>query len=916
MPALNGTIGAAIQAQAIDYRHEHRVFPGIFPSPNPFVIGEPAIVLPPLLAAQLALVDFAEAEGRRAVAEGLRRWAEVERRIGRPMTEKLREFYGVDWRQGKRMVDQFVIDVLDEREGGVARSLNSDVVAEDEVTVETQSLDWALKYAGAGKPVFPCNPLNKRPLVEGGFKSATRDESIIRAWWAQWPNAMIGLPTGAVSGLFVVDLDIDKGKDGRKAYADLGYDELDTLATITPRGGVHLFFRHRDGLGNTASALAKGIDTRGDGGYVILPPSMREDGRRYEWRENGRAGRPAELPEALFEALRKAKQRDGDEAVAQSRKSMGDGKRGAYALAALDKECEAVANALEGTRNDTLNKAAYNLGQFVAAGELGQCQVFDALYAAGIACGLSKGKQDGPKALRATIQSGMRAGMKQPRKIPEGEQQARQGGGGGGAVPGGSAAPGLAADPNDPYSLLGLNARHAVIGSIGGKCRIMSWESTGGYEVPVFQSFDDFRNRYSNRLIGDKKLGTAWLSWPGRRQYDQLVFRPHDPRTVIDGCFNLWRGFGVEPKPGDWSLMQNHIKEILANGDDRIARYILYWSAWAVQHPSEQPEAVIALIGDEGTGRGVFFRSLKRCFGQHGVHISNIDHLTGKFNKHLIDKCFLFADEIDWQRSKKDEGTFLRVVTEPTIFIEPKNIDSLEMPNLLHICIASNKELVVPAGPHARRWVVHVVSNQWSLENADQDARNEYFGALYRQMDNGGCEAMLHDLLNVDLGDWHPRNIVLTEALADQKQRNLDPETGWLQDILLDGILPGDQEGIGRAPCDILFEHYLERGLKGGGGFSRRSNSTRLGIFIAKHGVMKTDRIVRLRRTLKSGVEETRTFRGVYQFPALKECRETFERLTGTKPAWTEPERVWIAEEIDYERPDKAPGIGFTRGYR
>jgi hypothetical protein len=124
----------------------------------------------------------------------------------------------------------------------------------------------------------------KGPLTKHGFKDATRDEKIIEPWWPKRPDAMIGMSTGAASGLFVIDLDIDKDKDGRKAYADLGYDELDTLASITPRGGVHLFFRHRDGPRNTTGVLGKGIDTRGDGGYVILPPSTRPDSQRYQWR--------------------------------------------------------------------------------------------------------------------------------------------------------------------------------------------------------------------------------------------------------------------------------------------------------------------------------------------------------------------------------------------------------------------------------------------------------------------------------------------------------------------------------------------------------------------------------------------------------------------------------------------------------
>ena len=109
-------------------------------------------------------------------------------------------------------------------------------------------LEAALSYAQGGIPVFPCNPHNKRPLTEHGFKDATTDPERIRSWWREHPQAMIGVPTGSASGVFVIDLDVDeeKGIDGRKVYKDLCLKNgsiPDTIAQQTPRGGLHLLFR-------------------------------------------------------------------------------------------------------------------------------------------------------------------------------------------------------------------------------------------------------------------------------------------------------------------------------------------------------------------------------------------------------------------------------------------------------------------------------------------------------------------------------------------------------------------------------------------------------------------------------------------------------------------------------------------------
>lgn len=145
----------------------------------------------------------------------------------------------------------------------------------------------ACQYAVAGTPVFPCDPATKRPLTEHGFHDASTDPAIVKAWWLQWPSAMIGCPTGAASGWWVLDVDVDpeKGIDGRESLARL----VATCGALpstrihrTPRGGEHhVFASFGPPVKCSAGAVAPGLDVRGDGGYVILPGSRREDGAEY-----------------------------------------------------------------------------------------------------------------------------------------------------------------------------------------------------------------------------------------------------------------------------------------------------------------------------------------------------------------------------------------------------------------------------------------------------------------------------------------------------------------------------------------------------------------------------------------------------------------------------------------------------------
>jgi hypothetical protein len=148
----------------------------------------------------------------------------------------------------------------------------------------SKNLEAALKYAENGWPVFPCG-IDKKPLVAGGFKSATTDLAQIVAWWTQWPDASIGCPTGSMSGFWVFDVDTPNGPASLEALEAEHGPLPATREQRTGSGGRHLFFKWIEGreVRNSASKLGPGLDVRGEGGYVILPPSGHLSGGTYEW---------------------------------------------------------------------------------------------------------------------------------------------------------------------------------------------------------------------------------------------------------------------------------------------------------------------------------------------------------------------------------------------------------------------------------------------------------------------------------------------------------------------------------------------------------------------------------------------------------------------------------------------------------
>jgi len=438
----------------------------------------------------------------------------------------------------------------------------------------------------------------------------------------------------------------------------------------------------------------------------------------------------------------------------------------------------------------------------------------------------------------------------------------------------------LVAEMNEDYAVVDDNGKTVVV------YRRKDNELNRKYVVR--SSFQDFRNIYLNdRVIttdtnGNLKPRTKaeiWLAHPDRLTYKGgLSFLPGQSETP-EGVFNLWAGWAVTPRPGDWSLMKAHIRDVICSGDQEHFEYVVNWMAKAVQEPATAGEVALVLRGERGTGKGAFARGFGRLFGQHFLHLSHARHLTGNFNAHLRDACLVFADEAFYAGDKQHEGQLKRLVTEPTLLIEGKYQNAVQVRNCLHVIVASNEEWVVPAGTDERRFFVLDVSAQRKKDFA-------YFNALENEAGNGGVEAMLHELLHHDLTGFNVRDVPATAALLDQKVLSLRGIEAWWFDILADGDCPGTtynpevlQDGQDwtseiKASRDALYNDYLE--------FSKRMREYKpktkeeLGKFLRKFvpGLGK-------KRPRQEGNRSR-----IYILPPLQDCRAAFEREIGETIEW------------------------------
>jgi hypothetical protein len=178
--------------------------------------------------------------------------------------------------------------------------------------------------------------------------------------------------------------------------------------------------------------------------------------------------------------------------------------------------------------------------------------------------------------------------------------------------------------------------------------------------------------------------------------------------------------------------------------------------------------------------------------------------VIGKFNGHLQDCVLFIADEAYWGGDTRCVGRLQGMITEPTLPIERKGIDLIQVPNYLHVVMLAEPGWVIPAGRYERRYAALEVS---AIKRGDK----AYFRALHNQIKEGGAEAMFYDLEKLELGDWHPRDIpealLCNPALQRQQGLTLPPLEQWYVMLLHEGVLP---QALSSRPNTTLTRNLLD----------------------------------------------------------------------------------------------------------
>lgn len=359
-----------------------------------------------------------------------------------------------------------------------------------------------------------------------------------------------------------------------------------------------------------------------------------------------------------------------------------------------------------------------------------------------------------------------------------------------------------------------LRQRASLVIVEGGDTRVFIHPAKG--HLPQVWKEKGFKDFFKNKKVHyEKKDGKIGVIKPEeeffeddiRKTFTGTQFEP-DPAKVDPHKYNLFNGFPVDPVPGDWSLLRNHVRDnlIAGNGvdeagendakdDEYLFNYFMTYCADVFQNPGSKKGSAVAVRGEQGVGKSKFFDWFRAGLGDYAVKVTQPRHLLGHFNAHLDAKLFIHAEEAFWAGNKDAAGVLKDRITGDTDLSEKKGFDVVQRPNKARMGFVSNSEWVIPTDDNAdarRFFVVHA--------GTDQKQNRAYFAAIDEQMRNGGLEAMVHEFMT-----WDPAKVGMsfddlrsapwTPARAEQATHSASASKATLLQIIEDGFFT-DRDGV------------------------------------------------------------------------------------------------------------------------
>ena len=369
-----------------------------------------------------------------------------------------------------------------------------------------------------------------------------------------------------------------------------------------------------------------------------------------------------------------------------------------------------------------------------------------------------------------------------------------------------------------------------------------------------------------------------WKPCPSRIIHDVIQFKPypiletHSQTTYgtilkEDGkypaYFNMFYGWGIEPYPGEWPILREHLLHAVCGGSVDQFEYLQNWIAHLVQHPDEKPGVALVLSGGKGWGKSIVFESLARAVGVHAMTLGNNLQLTGRFNGHLETCLLAVAEESFFSGSHTEEGPLKHLITDRSTTVEKKGVDARTGDSYVRVVLITNENWAAPASSDERRFFIPSMCDYSYQKDIVNGEKGHFFEPLVAETKNGGMAAFLWDMAHrQNISRRLLTNIPETTGLEDQRAFSLRGVDAWLYQVLRDASVRVNEREYTWTSSGISIPErdLLEAVSAAVSSYERERNF-----------VFVVDR--KVRKLLQKSVTVSN---GTYHFGPLAACREEF----------------------------------------